>query len=240
MQPWLIDTLQQKLQVVLGALIPGVRLQDASGPVPRPEEPWLWWQQTLGAPDALLSVGLSAAAAAEISTAVQQAGLLSAGTPEESANGLLRILANACASISPVPADAGGPARAVLERELSIFSLEFGADRRHIIAVGLSPALVRSIESQHLPEAGPALLHVDLPVSISLGRARLEFRDLVRLSAGSVVELDRMLGEPVDVTVNGSVVARGEIVVVEGNYGVRIQSVSNTGWRSGAGLQSGR
>jgi flagellar motor switch protein FliN len=244
MHQWLIDDLEQKLQTVFAALIPGARLHSAPPGAAEDGGFWMWWQQNFDmTPAASLSVGLSAAAVAGILGEVQTGGLLSAATPEESAHGLLRILANACAGIVPGNRTAAGPLATPPEDAPLIFSLEWDAGKRHMVAVTLSPALVWAIEAEsqkHVPETAPALLNVDLPVSISLGRARLEFRELLRLSTGSVVELDRMLGEPVDVTINGSVIARGEIVVVEGNYGVRIQDVSGTGWRSVAGLQAGR
>lgn len=69
------------------------------------------------------------------------------------------------------------------------------------------------------------LLDVQLPVSISFGSAEMQLRDVFKLSAGSVVELDRQPEEPVDVIVNGCVIARGEVVVVDGNYAVRIQEI---------------
>lgn len=69
------------------------------------------------------------------------------------------------------------------------------------------------------------LLDVELPVSVSFGRAQLALRDLVKLTTGSIVELNRTIAEPVEVIVNNCVVARGEVVVVEGNYGVRIQQI---------------
>jgi flagellar motor switch protein FliN len=69
------------------------------------------------------------------------------------------------------------------------------------------------------------LLGVHLPVSISFGSAEMPLRDVLKLSAGSVVELDRQPEEPVDLIVNGCVIARGEVVVVDGNYGVRVQEI---------------
>jgi flagellar motor switch protein FliN/FliY len=71
------------------------------------------------------------------------------------------------------------------------------------------------------------LLDVDLPVSISFGKTQLAMRDVIKLTTGSIVELDRTVNEPVDVLVNGSLVARGEVVVVEGNYGVRILEITS-------------
>jgi flagellar motor switch protein FliN/FliY len=66
------------------------------------------------------------------------------------------------------------------------------------------------------------LADVELNVTVELGRVRLKVRDLLRLTEGTVVELDRLAGAPVDVLVNGSVVARGDVVVVDDELGVRI------------------
>jgi flagellar motor switch protein FliN len=69
------------------------------------------------------------------------------------------------------------------------------------------------------------LLDVELPVCISFGRAQLPLKDVIKLTTGSIVELNRALSEPVEVIVNNCVIARGEVVVVEGNYGIRIKQV---------------
>jgi len=69
------------------------------------------------------------------------------------------------------------------------------------------------------------LLEVELPVSVSFGRAQLPLRDVLKLSSGSIVELNRSVTEPDEVIVNNCVIARGEVVVVEGNYGVRINQI---------------
>ena len=69
------------------------------------------------------------------------------------------------------------------------------------------------------------LLDVELPVSVSFGRAQVALKDVIKLTTGSIVELNRSIAEPVEVIVNNCVIARGEVVVVEGNFGVRIQEV---------------
>ncbi|MEJ7607206.1 MAG: flagellar motor switch protein FliN [Bryobacteraceae bacterium] len=69
------------------------------------------------------------------------------------------------------------------------------------------------------------LLDVEMPVSICFGRAELPLRDVLKLGMGSVVELNRRPDEPVDIVVNNCIVARGEVVVLDGNYGVRIQEI---------------
>lgn len=69
------------------------------------------------------------------------------------------------------------------------------------------------------------LLDVSLPVTVELGRTKMLIRDLLRLVPGSVVELEKLASEPVDVLVNGRVVAKGEVVVIEDNFAVRVRSV---------------
>ena len=78
------------------------------------------------------------------------------------------------------------------------------------------------------PAASPTmdlLLDVDLPVSISFGKTQLALKDVLKLTTGSIVELNRGINEPVEVLVNHCLVARGEVVVVDGNYGVRIRQI---------------
>ncbi|PWU01387.1 MAG: flagellar motor switch protein FliN [Terriglobia bacterium] len=93
---------------------------------------------------------------------------------------------------------------------------------------GYSEALVHSTESAGTPANSRTmdlLLDVELPVSISFGKTQLPLKDVLRLTTGSIVELNRGVGEQVEVLVNHCLVARGEVVVVEGNYGVRIQQI---------------
>jgi flagellar motor switch protein FliN len=75
------------------------------------------------------------------------------------------------------------------------------------------------------PNSIDLLLDVELPVSVSFGRAQLPLKDVIKLTTGSIVELNRAVTEPVDVIVNNCVIARGEVVVVEGNFGIRIKQV---------------
>jgi flagellar motor switch protein FliN/FliY len=69
------------------------------------------------------------------------------------------------------------------------------------------------------------LLDVELPVAVSFGRTHMALKEVIKLSTGSIIELNRTITEPVEVIVNNCVVARGEVVVIEGNYGVRIQQI---------------
>lgn len=67
--------------------------------------------------------------------------------------------------------------------------------------------------------------NIPVTLSIEVGRASLKIRDLMRLTQGSVVELDRLAGEPLDIVVNDTVVAQGEVVLVNDRYGVRLTQV---------------
>ncbi len=68
---------------------------------------------------------------------------------------------------------------------------------------------------------------LDIPVNISMeiGRTRISIRNLLQLNQGSVVELDRLAGEPMDVLVNGTLIARGEVVVVNEKFGIRLTDI---------------
>ncbi|MFY9359242.1 MAG: flagellar motor switch protein FliN [Bacillota bacterium] len=82
-------------------------------------------------------------------------------------------------------------------------------------------------------EAGPekpvsdidVLMDIPLSISVELGKSKCYVRDLLNLTVGSIVELDRLAGDPVDILVNGKLFAKGEVVVIDENFGVRIQEV---------------
>jgi len=83
------------------------------------------------------------------------------------------------------------------------------------------------------PAAAPAdvdknlelILDVPVTLAMEIGRVRVPIRNLLQLTQGSVVELDRLAGEPLDVTVNGTLIAHGEVVVVNERYGIRFTDV---------------
>ncbi len=90
----------------------------------------------------------------------------------------------------------------------------------------------RPVAAVHSVDAGLSktfdlLLDVALPVAVSFGKTVLPIREVLKLNTGSIVELNRLVTEPVDVIVNDCVIARGEVVVVEGNYGVRITHLAS-------------
>ncbi|SMC65870.1 flagellar motor switch protein FliN/FliY [Sporomusa malonica] len=69
------------------------------------------------------------------------------------------------------------------------------------------------------------LMDVPLQITVELGRTRKLIRDILELTPGSVVELDKLAGEPVDILVNGKLIAKGEVVVIDENFGVRITDI---------------
>lgn len=98
-------------------------------------------------------------------------------------------------------------------------------------------------ESDPPPQAGPErggataneaesirrLQGVEVEVIATLGATRMQIRDILGLQVGSVVELHRMVGEPVDVTLNGRLIARGEVVVVDEKFAVRVNELASNG-----------
>jgi len=69
------------------------------------------------------------------------------------------------------------------------------------------------------------ILDVPVTISMEIGRTQINIRNLLQLNQGSVVELDRLAGEPMDVLVNGTLVAHGEVVVVNDKFGIRLTDV---------------
>ena len=83
------------------------------------------------------------------------------------------------------------------------------------------------------------IMDIPLDVTVELGRVRMLIRDVLDLASGSIIELDRVAGEPVDLLVNGRLVAKGEVVVIEDNFGIRLTEIVSPADRV-AGLGRGR
>ncbi|HTP36358.1 MAG TPA: flagellar motor switch protein FliN [Candidatus Acidoferrales bacterium] len=141
---------------------------------------------------------------------------------------------------APVPPPEAGAAVSLKFTDSAVCSLWIGFSPKLVTIVSMPPqsgkpeeraaAKVLPAEEETLnePPAPPTmdlLLEVELPVSISFGKTALPMRDVLKLTTGSIVELNRGVNEPVEVQVNHCLIARGEVVVVEGNYGVRIQQI---------------
>jgi len=88
-----------------------------------------------------------------------------------------------------------------------------------------SQAADLAAETEGPPSSLGLILDVTLPVSVELGRARMQIQDILKLVPGSIVELDKSAGDPVDILINDRRIARGEVVVIDENFGVRLTSI---------------
>jgi flagellar motor switch protein FliN/FliY len=77
----------------------------------------------------------------------------------------------------------------------------------------------------HAGESLRVLENIEVTLTVEVGRTELTIRDLLRLSEGSVIDLNRLAGDPLDVLVNGTPIARGEVVMVGERFGIRFSSV---------------
>jgi flagellar motor switch protein FliN/FliY len=90
---------------------------------------------------------------------------------------------------------------------------------------GIFPELTSDASSVLPPGRLDMVLDIPVQLTVELGRTRIPIRNLLQLAQGSVVELDRLAGEPLDVLVNGCLVAQGEVVVVNDKFGIRLTDV---------------
>jgi len=221
-------------------------------PASQDSEAVLWWEQPLSlAPEALLWVGAPGPSWLALGRlALRGAGLEHIEEADarstyleilsQSLSGLVQTLSSrlatevTCAPGSLVPEPPG--ACALFEVQMQV-----GTSALPALFMALSAVILDEIGRPPAAEAGQApagsagpsqsarnldlLMEVELPVSISFGRARLPLKDVLKLTTGSIVELNRAVSEPVEVIINNCVIARGEVVVAEGNYGVRIQEI---------------
>lgn len=115
-------------------------------------------------------------------------------------------------------------------------SLTDDGEVRATVIIGVQPAAVPGPRaSGSAPAAAPAPAHsadrldllrgVQMEATVQLGRTEMTINDLLSLRTGAVIELDRAAGAPADLFVNGRLIARGEVVVIDENYGLRIQQV---------------
>ncbi len=98
-----------------------------------------------------------------------------------------------------------------------------------------APTVVHPIQFMPLTPETPSLVHghgiellmdVALEVRVELGRSHMSIGEILALRTGSVIELDKLAGEPVDVSVNGTLIARGEVVVVDDKFAVKISELN--------------
>lgn len=98
---------------------------------------------------------------------------------------------------------------------------------------GMEHAPIEELEDNASPREGAtadleSILDISVSLSVEIGKTDLSIRNLLQLNQGSVVELDRLAGEALDVLVNGTLVAHGEVVVVNEKFGIRLTDVVST------------
>lgn len=172
-------------------------------------------------------------------------GLDEAPSDEAVADTVLELVRQAAGALSQTPEaagaafDVGMDADAVVV-EADSYELTVGDLRVRVAGWGrLQPqARVDTPAAGHARAAAPEvprnldlILDLELPLTVRFGQTDVSLHTLVRLGPGSVVDLGRSPDDPVDLLVHGKVVARGEVVVVAGNYGVRITEVASAAER---------
>jgi len=110
------------------------------------------------------------------------------------------------------------------------FSLTIGTDlAREIAAIGAEAAEAAAGPQGARPDSAPVgielILDVTLPVAVELGRARMQIQDILHLAPGSIVELNKAAGDAVEILINDRPIAKGEVVVIDENFGVRLTSI---------------
>jgi len=98
------------------------------------------------------------------------------------------------------------------EQNVHRAELEELADDSHPLPAGVNPNL-------------EVILDIPVTISMEVGSSEISIRNLLQLNQGSVIELDRLAGEPLDVLVNGTLVAHGEVVVVNEKFGIRLTDI---------------
>ncbi|WP_241301239.1 flagellar motor switch protein FliN [Burkholderia cenocepacia] len=137
--------------------------------------------------------------------------------------------AMADAALAAPPADAQAPVAADEDPGMDDWAAALAEQNQQPVAAGATGAGV----FQPLSKAAASSTHndiemiLDIPVkmTVELGRTKIAIRNLLQLAQGSVVELDGMAGEPMDVLVNGCLIAQGEVVVVNDKFGIRLTDI---------------
>ena len=230
----LIDATADNLAAAIGALL------DAPGTAVRSsdviETRWVVRLTFAGRLTGTMSVGMNAASAIELTRGVMA---LDQEPPEASiADTLLEICSQAGATIGQQGEFRGLQVMSctidtnVPAGEPVVFAVSAGDRFSGALALWNNSAAVASPIEPAAPAAIPEapsnleiILDIDLPLSVRFGETEMTLQALTRLAPGSVIDLGRSPEDPVDILVNGKLVARGEVVVVTGNYGVRIKEV---------------
>lgn len=249
---WLCEAWASHIGPAISAMTgqPGdaIRIPD-SAPPPNASGLLLWRQPFGAAPGAELLIAVSADAWEQIGGLVLTSAGLEETDPAEVRGTFLEVLQQ---SLSPLCAVVGSRLRREVQihpgepmdglpdsdewqtilvqvagRPSGFIWALCNPALRQVIALPSESAATDSDRAKgHKPSKTlDLLMEVELPVGVSFGRAQMRLKDAIKLTTGSIVELNRSISEPVEIIVNNCVIARGEVVVVEGNYGVRIAQI---------------
>ena len=234
-------------EAMAGEALPHRVLPPPGGP---PEEPLTWRQPFDIASGAWVEVSVPAAGWRLIGSKVLAAAGIDEASDEDSKPTYMEVLQQALSGLaSALSAEAGREVGCGKGAEGSPGAAASGAvewtigDQKVIATFLASEALLDALKPAPPAPPPPAaatgtgaaaapvspaldlIYDVELPVSVSFGRAHIPVKEVLKLTSGSIVELNRAIAEPVEIIVNNCVIARGEVVVVEGNYGVRILEI---------------
>jgi flagellar motor switch protein FliN len=211
-----LETAAELFLTAFNGKLSGIALERVAEEEDRLASPENWFQQTFKGPVNFdLFAGISKGAAEKL--------------PElpKLIEDVFQAMARALGSVAGTSVTCGaltweraGEGQKQIAFELCRESISFG---RVVLAVPESALsfLGRVAVPRHLD----MLMNVDLPVTISFGTTEMALADVLRLTTGSIVEFNHPLSEPVNIIVNNCLVARGEVVVVDANYGVRVSEV---------------
>ena len=217
-----------------------------------------WWESRIsGSGNYRLAVGSDRETSTAIASSILSAAGVSAGDEQELRSTWLEVLDQAASSAvheagstiggkleshsaAEVSSPDGYRERIVVVIDGSEYAIEVSV-RGESAALDVRKDSGKQAKDQALAKVAGSrtistLLGVQLPVSISFGNTRMPLKDVLKLTTGTVVELNRQPEDPVDIIVNDCVIARGEVVVVDGNYAVRIQSIIARQDRIGLGV----
>ena len=257
--------LAQHLETALGQAAGGmtgktfaVTELDSVADLPALEEPIVWQQSFSAADGPSLWIAAGRDIWESLGRLVFEAAGLDEITDVDCRSTWLELVNQTVAGVAiGLGADLGKDVAVLKGEELSVeppdlawhgFSIIGDSDKIRFFQAAWTPALAGVEDGRSEPERAPAtrdnaashtfdiLLDVALPVSVSFGKTSLQVREVLKLNTGSIVELDRLVADPVEVIVNNRVIARGEVVVVDGNYGVRINQLASRDERLRSGM----
>jgi flagellar motor switch protein FliN/FliY len=214
-----------------------------------------WEQRFSSGPDAIAWIGAATKSWDEIGNRVLKSAGVDDGDQETIRSTYLEIISQALSGVAGALSKRArretsclegktSPPESTAEFKAYSFQINFGEQAVPVLTLfsksienlqetppetaqpkALAPSAKPSPTETGISHSIDLLLDVELPVSVSFGRAQLPLKDVIKLTTGSIIELNRSVSEPVEVIVNNCVIARGEVVVVEGNFGVRIRQV---------------